>query len=486
MSLDAARPARDRLAPLVPTVAAVASLAVYCLTLVREVDWGDGAELALQAFQLGVTHAPGYPVHTFLGKMFGLFIPDPALATNLLSVVCTSVAVGLLAWVTLQQTGNRLAALAAAMAFGLSPFVWEKAVVTEVYNVNGCFVALALALILAWFRKPSWGVLGAAAVVFGLSLGTYLANLLFMPAFLFLVLHRSPPRRWRAAASFLLIAASVGIIVLSWSYFRSRVIVPPGTLYIPNTFAGFLRYLRGAQYGTTVVQSPDFYLQRAVEHGIRFSKNLLGIGVVLGLIGVWRLWRERRAVCIGLLIIFAINFGYFTGYQAQDYAYMVTPAYLAFSLWIGSGLAYLLQQRRVVYRAIGVATAVGLVAGLLIWKLPVRLARSRSMQVTEFASSSFEALPENAVVVAAWRRFAPLLYFQRTQGLRPDLTLIERQAQTRYYAHGAVAGWQDYAASLPASTPVFIDRIEAGSQTVRQVSSLDDTWQQITVEATSD
>ncbi|HUW12801.1 MAG TPA: DUF2723 domain-containing protein [Anaerolineae bacterium] len=485
MSLDAAGPARDRLAPLVPAIAAAASLAVYGLTLVREVDWGDGAELSLQAFQLGVTHAPGYPVHTFLGKLFGLFIPDPALATNLLSAICTSVAVGLLAWTALRLTGNRPAGLAAAMAFGLSPFVWEKAVVTEVYNVNGCFVALAVALILVWFRKPSWGVLAAAAVVFGLSLGTYLANLLFLPAFMFMVLHRSPPRRWRMAAAFLLIVASVGIILLSWSYFRSRVIVPPGTLYIPNTLGGFLRYLRGAQYGTTVVQSPGFYLQRAVEHTIRFTKNLLGIGVILGLIGFWRLWREQRGMCIGLLIIFAINFGYFTSYQAPDYAYMVTPAYLVFSLWIAGGLAYLLKQRRVAYRAIGVVAAIALLGGLFIWKLPVRVARSRSMQVTEFASSSFEVLPENAVVIAAWRRFAPLLYFQRTRGLRPDLTLIERHEQTRYYAHGAVSGWQDFAASLPPSTPVFIDRIETGSQSVQQVSSIGDTWHQITVEAAS-
>jgi len=163
----------------------------------------------------------------------------------------------------------------------------------------------------------------------------------------------------------------------------------------------------------------------------------------------------------------------------------VTPAYLVFSLWIAGGLAYLLKQRRVAYRAIGVVAAIALLGGLFIWKLPVRVARSRSMQVTEFASSSFEVLPENAVVIAAWRRFAPLLYFQRTRGLRPDLTLIERHEQTRYYAHGAVSGWQDFAASLPPSTPVFIDRIETGSQSVQQVSSIGDTWHQITVEAAS-
>jgi hypothetical protein len=46
-----------------------------------------------------------------------------------------------------------------------------------------------------------------------------------------------------------------------------------------------------------------------------------------------------------------------------------------------------------------------------------------------------------------------------------------------------VDGWQGYAASLPQSTPVLIDRIEPGSQSVRHVSSLSDTWHQIAVEA---
>jgi len=40
-----------------------------CLaTLVPEVDRGDCAEFSLSAYQLGVTHPPGYPLHTVLGK----------------------------------------------------------------------------------------------------------------------------------------------------------------------------------------------------------------------------------------------------------------------------------------------------------------------------------------------------------------------------------------------------------------------------------
>ena len=47
---------------------------MYLATLVPEVDCGDCAELSLQAYQLGVTHRPGYPLHTVLAKALTLLL----------------------------------------------------------------------------------------------------------------------------------------------------------------------------------------------------------------------------------------------------------------------------------------------------------------------------------------------------------------------------------------------------------------------------
>ena len=54
---------RLRLGSSWPTVgaaacAALTSLVLYGLTLVREPDWGDPSELALQASQMGLTQPP--------------------------------------------------------------------------------------------------------------------------------------------------------------------------------------------------------------------------------------------------------------------------------------------------------------------------------------------------------------------------------------------------------------------------------------------
>jgi hypothetical protein len=478
-------PSHRQTVTILPALAALLCLTIYIVTLVPEVGWGDSAELALQAFQLGVTHPPGYPVHTFLGHFIGFLIPEPALATNVLSLVCTSMAVGVVGWMVLRMTAKPAAAAAAALAFGLSPLIWEKAVITEIYNVNVCFLAVALALALAWHQGTARGLPWAAALVFGLSLGTYLANLLFLPAFLFLIATRKRQRGWTLSAAFVLLTTIVGAVVLSWSALRSTAVVPLGTTYVPDTLPHFLRYLSGIQYGTAAIQTPGFYLQRIAEHSLLFAKNFLGVGVLLGLLGLWRLWREQRAICFGLLIIFVVNFGYFTGYQTSDYSDMVTPAYLVFSLWIGCGLAFLLAQPRATVKALGFAVSLALLGGLLVWQLPARLARSHSTQVTDFVMSSFEVLPENAVAISAWPKFAPMLYFQRVHNQRPDLTLIERKAEPRHYANGTAGTWWDYASSLPASTPLFIDLIKSGPPDVHLVESINSDWQQITVNAGS-
>jgi len=68
---------------LSPAITTAIAACVYLVTLQREIGWWDAAELSLQAHLVGTTHPPGYPVHTLLGKVFGLLVADPGLATNL-------------------------------------------------------------------------------------------------------------------------------------------------------------------------------------------------------------------------------------------------------------------------------------------------------------------------------------------------------------------------------------------------------------------
>ena len=415
-----------RLSPYLTALAVVIlSLATYLVTITREVGWGDSAEFALQAFQLGPTHAPGYPAYILLGHMLTLLPLEPAIATNLLSAFSASIAVGILSLLVWHTTKHSGATAITPLVFAFTNQVWSKAVITEVYNTNVLIFGLSVFLIVKWYEARSFKYLLAAAICYGFSLGVYFANLLLVPAFLFFV-YRVGGRFIRNTSVFaLIVGASIGAVAFS-SYLLSLRHDPMGSTYVPNSIPNILRYLTGAQYGTLETQDLQFYFQRLIEHSRIFFKNFGVVGVPIGLLGLLQQWKADRKLLVFFLLLFSINMGYFTGYRGVNFAAMTTPSYFVFTIWIGYGVKYLLVcTNQIMLRLALRVVVVSLVAGLLIFRLPERLAQARESPVTDFTVASFEDLPRNALVFARWSQFASLLYFQKTRGSRVDLTLIE-------------------------------------------------------------
>jgi hypothetical protein len=450
------------------------SFVVYYVTLVPEVDWLDSAELSLQAHQLGVSHPPGYPVHALLGRVLNFVISNPAIATNLLSALCTSVTVGLMSLMILSMTDNLYGAILVPLSFAFSPRIWPMAVTTEVYNVNILFLSLSVFLILRWHKDPSWGALLGSALFFGISLGTYLANALLFPAFAFLLLRQR--RKWLAqAVTFSLIVAILAAFVMSFSYFRSRTLPPIGTEFIPGSFDDSLKYFSGRQYGTTEAQSSSFYLSRPMDHAWIFAKNFLVVGIAFGLIGGVSLWRSKWDVALFFLLILAINLGFFTFYRAGDYYNMVTPSYFVFSLLIAYGfnVVWMNHER---FRVVALTVLVLMCSLLFLTQLKPRVKRSNRYPVTEFSRSTFNIVPANAVVISGWTKFTPLLFFQKTEDLRMDCTLIERSNHRRYYEHGQVDSYKDYIDSKVSSRLIVIDQADSKLRSRYEVTPLDENW----------
>ena len=81
---------RRWLDPLLGFLVFACSLLFYSLTLTPSLSFKspDGNELATVAYQLGLAHSTGYPLYTWLGKLF-TFIPlgDVAYRVNLMSAV---------------------------------------------------------------------------------------------------------------------------------------------------------------------------------------------------------------------------------------------------------------------------------------------------------------------------------------------------------------------------------------------------------------
>jgi hypothetical protein len=451
------------------------SLSVYGVTLVTEADYGDSAELSLAAWRLGVTHPPGYPVHTMLARLLMLVVPDAALATNLLSALCTSLTVGLMGVMLLRLTRNVFASLTVPIVFALSPRVWSMAVTTEAYNVNLLLLVLSLSLLWRFKETRSGKLLLASAVLFGISMGTYLANALLFPAVAYLLIRSG--RGWPArAATFVLGTLPPVLLVLGYSVLRSHALPPIGTEYLPTTIAGALRYFSGQQYESTRLMGPAFYGSRVVAHGFIFLRSYALIGVVPGLIGLAVLWRSNRDLAVFLTTLLAINLGYFTFYPPEDYYTMVAPSYFAFAIAMAFGVAVLLASPRRVVRGAAVVGTVAILAVLFSAQIPDRFRRARSRGVTRFVEDTFRRMPENAVIICDWAKLTPLLYHQTTRGLRPDCTVIERKSFRRYYGRLVVSDYRSCLEQEVPSRPVAIDEVDEGLRSRYETVPLDGTW----------
>jgi hypothetical protein len=439
-----------------PLLVAIVSFLVYLATLRPEVGPGDSAELALQAYQLGVTHPPGYPLHTFLGKALCLFFSEPATATNLLSSLCAAGAVAVLSAILLHLTGSALAALCAPLIYAFLPEVWEAAVATEVYCLNALMLALALWAVVAWRRRPGWGRLLLTSIIFGLSMGSSAANLLLVPGFLVLLVER-PKDRWLGAATFLLVTFLCGVLIMSWSFFRAPQVPPLGTDRPIDSLGNFVYFVTGASYPTAAGASVGFYLQRLVEHGAYWGESFLWLGLAFGVVGVAAQWQRDRYLLGGSLTMLLANFGYFTCYPVVDYRQMVLPSYLVFCVWVGSGLAHLRGRHiRLVPASAQVVVAVLLCLAMFLTELPDQRYKARGTPVTRFVHASFELFPENAYVCSVWPKYAALLYFQKIKGLRPDLTFVELVHLPRRYPWGTVSSFYDFAEEAVAHRPVVV------------------------------
>lgn len=248
--------------------------ACYGLTVCPVIYWGDGMELAAAARCLGVAHPTGYPLYVMLGRVF-LAIPfgDPGWRINLFSV-CSALAaagffyglIGELARLARRGNGgdgaNEWPTLAlraaAALAFGLSRFVWGHAVMAEVYApmlavFTGCIWLAARAARTGNSRDAL-----ALALVYGLAWQCHLLAAVLAPLVgavlirVWLAAARSGFKSAAKAAAAATLCFGVGLSGYLALPIRARA-NPPMNWGDPSTPARFFAHVMGGQFRQTKV-----------------------------------------------------------------------------------------------------------------------------------------------------------------------------------------------------------------------------------------
>jgi hypothetical protein len=414
-------------------VAAGVVLVAYLCTLAPSLFALDSPELTTAAYTLGLVHSPGYPVYLILVHVFQyLPIGDIAYRSNLFSAVANTGTVFLLT-LLIQQMGVRtLPALTAGLSFGFCYYVWFVSVITEVYTLQGLFLAGMLLFLWHWRTAGQPHALFLAVGIAGLAAANNPATSLWWPGLGLLALTTSYRRHLTLRHGVYLVGIGVlsltPILYLPWRSAAHPAFVYIGHYDVTGTFQAvdltklhtLIWYITGGQFRhLAFAYTPHEILQESVRVLTWLWAAFLGIGIPLGLWGFWTLWRHTRLGAIGLLGTALPHGAFYIAYRVPDKEMMLLPVFLVWAVLIGIGLnqaTHVLPQR--------------LVPGILMLPLSLLLVNGPLVNVNDMwmlhntAHARLQAAAPNAMYLAPWGDAAAMQYHQIVLQTRSDVAAI--------------------------------------------------------------
>ena len=419
-------------------------LVIYLLTICPTVFVGDSGELILSASRLEISHPPGYPLFTMIGRLFSLLpISNLAFRFNLLSALLTSLS-SLLLFLTvssvLGRSGNRnntsigLYSLSAALVWAFGYSVWSQAVITEVYPLGGVIIT---ALFLTTFlyltdANPRYPLF--AAVLVGMGLSHHLSFMALIPGMLFIIWRKGfPPKKGLLIGLMVLIAA---VYLTSYLYMpiRSRfdLIIDWNN---PETTDGFFAQLTARQYQLFIASPTLFNIFKAVcKYFTLVWNNLTPFGFILSF-GMWLyLWIADRTIAIFTLIISVFNLSLSGLYDIIDLDVYFYPTYAGLCLCWGVGLFELGARlsKRMWFKSIFIIVALLLPLATIAgnWS---SCDRSGFFYAEEYGKDILDPLPEGSTFFTSGDNInAICLYLRHVAGYRKDVEIIGRLSTLEY------------------------------------------------------
>lgn len=129
----------------------------YLFCMPKTVALEDDGNFLLAAYFNGISHPPGYPLHSLLGYLF-VHLPfgNPATNGHAMSAFFSALSGVLIFIITAQltcaKTYKSLTPYIAALAYTLSTTIWSQSIITEVYTLN-TFLFLCVLYIALYIKK---------------------------------------------------------------------------------------------------------------------------------------------------------------------------------------------------------------------------------------------------------------------------------------------------------------------------------------------
>lgn len=432
--------------------------ALYMATLAPSVTFFDSGEFLTATASMGSAHSPGYPLFLMYAKMF-TWIPlgNIAFRINVATAVSSSIAClvvyVLVTYLLRKETlldnerfnriAVKLAGLAAAVSFGVTPRLWLQSNHDKPYPLLAFISAIIFYLLLRWrehylegSERPSY--VYVCTFLAGLAMAIHQTVVLLLPAWFLMIVITD----WRLIkrAKELILATAFAMLGFSVHlYLPLRAISNPLLNWGDSkTVDQFLWHFLRRGYPSEP-HSRDAALLWAQIKAFNVPREFTWLGVALALLGLVYLWKRERALFVGYLAAVATFLLVIAGYfnTLLDLIFLTeeffTPLYLLTAVLIGLGLfnllGYAVRNARLPDR-IG-APVYGLCA-VLFFSLPTALCavnyyendQHNNYIAFDYATNSLRSLPQNAVMFTWGDSGAfPLWYLQGVERMREDLDL---------------------------------------------------------------
>ena len=436
----------------------VIPFSLYMITLAPSVTFFDSGEFLTAAYSLGSAHSPGYPLFLMYAKPF-TWLPfgNIAFRINVATAVSSSLAClvvyiltasllkkeALLSDERFNKVAVKLAGLAAAISFGVTPRLWLQSNHDKPYPLLAFISAIIFYLLLQWrehYRggdeRPSY--VYVCTFLAGLAMAVHQTIVLLLPAwFLMIVL-----TDWRMVKRIKELILATAFALLGFSihlYLPLRALSNPLLNWgDPKTSGQFLWHFLRKGYP---VESPvrDVALLWAQIRAFNISREFTWLGAALTLIGLVYLWKRNRTLCIAYLVSITVFLLVIAGYfnTPMEVIFLTeeffTPLYLLTAVLVGVGLFSLLEYGiRTAHMPERIGAPVYGVVAVLFLTLPSALCAVNYFEndqhnnyiAFEYASNSLRSLPQNAIMFTWGDSGAfPLWYLQGVERMREDLDL---------------------------------------------------------------
>lgn len=425
-------------------VVTVLAASLYFLTAARDIVVGDTPELITAAAALGVAHPPGYPLFTMLGHFFSLIpVGSIPFRVNLFSVVCDSIAAGVVYLITQRLTKSHRAGGVSALLLAVNPIFWEWSLAAEVFPLNNLLAAVLILLLIGWSDEAGPdGLLIAASFVFGLGLTNQLTIVLLFPAFCFILWRRRSdlfPRPKLAVIG--AVAFLIGLVpyaYIPWASSQHPVYNWGDVL----SFQDLIRLVTRKGYGSlNLVSTPGYTGGSPWPRLFAFTISFVSAFGLLIIIGAVRAFREARSYFWFTLIAFVFVGPFFIwitnlNLTAAPSALFVLQRFFLLSQVVLAPLVgfAVVALAEFVARTAGIRSSraaqiatTACLACVLIYVASHyrRLDLSKNAIARRFGEDAFHLAPSNSILLVTGDGFAfPMLYLQKIEHVRSDVTLV--------------------------------------------------------------